>query len=935
MADALLLVLRKVALSLGEGALEKLSTEVVEEASAVTDFEHGMKQIESELLILQAFIGQVSAHYVGDKTFQAWLDQVTNVAHQAEDIIDEYSFLTSQALVINNFFKRKFHQAKSFAAWQSLSSQIDQVETRIQRLSTMKDRYSISIGVPGRSSTLQYTRQLSLSDVAYLSDDTEIVGNANEIGRLTRWLLSERQQRSIMSILGMGGLGKTTVASIIYKNKRITRMFDCFAWVTLSQNCQVETLLRQIMKQLIDQIAYMAGGIETMSHVRLIEELQSYLRDKKYLIVLDDVWDINDWLFLNCAFVRNNRGSRVLVTTRRKDAASLADDGLVVELKLLPYTEAWNLFCQKAFRRLEDKICPVNLRAWAEKIVKKCQGLPLAIVAIGSLLSYREVEEKEWSSFHNQLSWQLCNNPDLSWIMSVLNLSLHDLPSYLKNCFLYCSLFPEEYMIQRIWISRIWISEGLVEERGAGTTMEEVAECYLKELTQRSLLEVAERNVYGRARSFRIHDLVRDACLIVAKREKFAVVYGNSGVIQVTAEARRLCIQKDARSLKVAAASRIRSFILFERQVASSWINDISSNFRLIRVLCLRFANIHQVPGVVSELLNLHYLDLAHTNVKHIPASLGKLRKLQVLDLRFSYVEQLPREITLLTKLRHLYVYMLHDVQERVFDCFSATNIPGNICRLKNLQSLQSVAASKNVLTQLGSLTMMRSLSIIKMHQYYIAELWDSLAKMPSLSRLVIFASSKDDVLNLVMLKPLQNLKFFWLRGRLYEKVLPQMFTSFGQLTTLKIDCCCLKKDPISSFAHMLTLVDLNLYRTYDGEQLTFRSGWFPKLSSLELVDMEHLNWIEIEEGAMKVLHTLEMVGLRGLKAVPQGIKHMKTLQKMLLTDMPKEFMDMLQGDDSDIVEHIPSIQSFYSNSQAGNSSYVQIINNSVSLANL
>jgi disease resistance protein RPM1 len=450
--------------------------------------------------------------------------------------------------------------------------------------------------------------------------------------------------------------------------------------------------------------------------------------------------------------------------------------------------------------------------------------------------------------------------------------------------------------------------------------MEEVAECYLKELTQRSLLEVAERNVYGRARSFQMHDLVSDACLIVAKREKFAAVYDNSGIIQVTSEARRLCIQKDAQSLKVAAASRIRSFILFDRQVASSWINDISSNFRLIRVLCLRFANIHQVPGVVSELLNLHYLDLAHTKVKHIPASFGKLRNLQVLDLRFCYVDQLPWEITLLSKLRHLYVYMLHDVQERIFDCFSATNIPGNICRLKNLQSLQSVAANKNLLTQLGSLTMMRSLSVIKMHQDYIAELWDSLGKMPSLSKLVIFASSKDDVLNLVMLNPLPNLNFFWVRGRLYEKVLPQMFASFGKLTTLKIDCCCLKKDPISSFAHMLVLVDLNLYKTYDGEHLTFRSGWFPKLSSLELVDMEHLNWIEIEEGAMKVLHTLEMVGLRSLKAVPQGIKHIKTLQKMLLTDMSKEFMDRLQGDDSDIVEHISNVQSFYSNFQSGNS---------------
>jgi disease resistance protein RPM1 len=214
----------------------------------------------------------------------------------------------------------------------------------------------------------------------------------------------------------------------------------------------------------------------------------------------------------------------------------------------------------------------------------------------------------------------------------------------------------------------------------------------------------------------------------------------------------------------------------------------------------------------------------------------------------------------------------------------------------------------------------MRSLAIMKMQQNYIAELWGSLANMPSLSRLVIFANSKDEVLNLLMLKPLPNLKLFWLRGRLYDGVLPQMFASFQKLATLKLDCCFLKKDPISSFAHMLNLVDLKLYKTYDGEQLKFRAGWFPKLSSLELGGMEHLNLIEIEECTMKVLHTLEMVGLMDLNAVPRGIKHIKTLQKMLLTDMPKEFIDRLQGADSYIVQHIPNIQSFESsNSQEGN----------------
>lgn len=460
---------------------------------------------------------------------------------------------------------------------------------------------------------------------------------------------------------------------------------------------------------------------------------------------------------MNYAFVRNNLGGRVLITTRKKDVAFLADHNCVVELEALPHTEAWHLFCKKAFRRLEDKMCPENLRPWAEKIVTKCQGLPLAIVAIGSLLSYREFEEQEWKLFYNQLGWQLANNPELNWIANILNLSLNDLPSYLRSCFLYCSLFPEDCRIKRKMHVELWIAEGLVEERGDGTTMEEVARCYLTELTQRSLLAVIERNACGRARTFRMHDLVREMASIIAKKERLAFSYDNVGITQVAHEYRRLWIQKDAQSLRYLGGSKLRSFVLLDIGEPSSWIYDALSRFRLLRVLCLRFANIEQVPGVVTELYNLHYLDLSHTKVKHIPASFKNLINLQFLDIRSSYVEELPLEITLLTNLRHLYAYVIHDLQERSLDCISATKIPGNICHLKNLQALQTVSANKDLVSHLGNLTRMRSLCVMKVQQSYIAELCNSLTKMPNLSRLFISSCDMDETLNLKMQGPIKS----------------------------------------------------------------------------------------------------------------------------------------------------------------------------------
>ncbi|KAG2608270.1 hypothetical protein PVAP13_4NG311800 [Panicum virgatum] len=844
--------------------------------------------------------------------------QVRDVAHEVEDIIDEYAYLTVQAVDTSSFFKRKFHQIKNFAAWHKLYSQISQVEARIQRLAEMRNRYGLSVGTVDKKNDFHLANQLYLSDSAYLTDNSEIVGHVDEIGQLTEWLLEERQDRTLMAVFGMGGLGKTTITSSVYKNQKIMTSFDCHAWITVSQTYQVEELLREIINQLIDERARKASGFLAMKRMRLVEIIQSYLQDKKYFIVLDDVWDKDVWLFLNYAFARNNCGSKVLITTRRKDVSSLAVDNYVIELKTLKYAESWELFCKKAFRSSQDNICPENVRSWAHKIVAKCQGLPLAIVTIGSILAYRD-KEHEWAFFYKQLSWQLANNPELSWISNVLNMSLNDLPCYLRSCFIYCSLYPEDHKIKRKLISKLWIAEGLVEDRGDGTTMEEVAECYLTELTQRSLLQVTERNACGKARTFLMHDLVRELTSIIAKNEKFGIAFGDVGISQGCYEARRLCIQRGAQTSNTSAGSRLRSFILFDTEVPSSWIYDRLSHFRLLRVLSLRFANVEEVPGVVTELYNLRYLDFSHTKVKNIPTSIGRLVNLQVLDLRFSYVEELPQEITMLTSLRHLHVFVVHDLQQRSLDCFSGTKILGNICHLKDLQALQIVSANKDLVSQLGNLKSLRSLAIVKVRQSYIAELWNSLTKMPNLSRLVISAFDMDDVLDFRMLKPLPHLRFFRLAGKLDAGVLPSIFYNFEKLTWLKIDWSGLKKDPISSFSHMLNLVDLRLHGTYGGEQLTFCAGWFPKLNYLQLASMENLNWIEIEDGTMMRLNQLELFGLGNLKAVPDGIKYIKTLHQMYLIDMPKQFLESLRGSGSHIVQHIHNIHTFESSDSEGN----------------
>nr|CAD1839365.1 unnamed protein product [Ananas comosus var. bracteatus] len=532
-------VLNKIAASLAG----TISDELVKEVSALLAVKNSMKQIKSEFAVMRAFVSQVNAYDSRNETLAAWLEQVKKVAFEVEDIIDEYTYLVGKKRQqLLEFPEASVSSFEKHRRMHGIADQLKQVETRLERLTKMRHRYGISVRETASNSTA--LRQRRAFDIPHLSNEDEIVGNDEETKRLIEWLTDGREARAVISISGMGGLGKTTLANSIFKNPTVKRHFNWSVWISVSQSYRVEDLLRRILTHNTGKNEEILNGIDTMDRIELAEKVQIYLREKRYLIVLDDVWSRDPWSSLDHAFVRNNFRSRVIITTRTEDVASLADENRRLRLSTLPKEEAWDLFCKKAFSKLAEKCCPEDLKDWAEKIVDKCQGLPLAVVAIGSLLSYRRQQEQEWKSFYDQLSWQLTNNPELNWVASVLNLSFDNLPSYLKNCFLYCGLFPEDYLIKRKWLIRLWTAEGFIEERGPETTMEEVADGYVKELVHRSMLQVVERNDFGRAKTLQIHDLVREITLTTSRKEKFGIVCNGPGATVLREQARRVSVHK-------------------------------------------------------------------------------------------------------------------------------------------------------------------------------------------------------------------------------------------------------------------------------------------------------------------------------------------------------------------------------------------------------
>lgn len=262
-----------------------------------------------------------------------------------------------------------------------------------------------------------------------------------------------------------------------------------------------------------------------------------------------------------------------------------------------------------------------------------------------------------------------------------------------------------------------------------------------------------------------------------------------------------------------------------------------------------------------------------------------------------------------LTELRYLRTAVMHDSTTRIFDCFQAARLRYNISHLKALQVLGDIEASSDVISNLEKLTLLRSLMIMKVRSEHVNGLCSSISKMYNLVRLGVVAYDGGEVLNLEHLSPAPNLERLHLQGKLLGGVVPAIFLTFNKVGDLHLGWSGLQADPLPAFSHMVNLTRLRLCRAYDGQIMAFKAGWFPKLKELRLADMEGLRSIEIEAGTMQNLNLLLIRGLRNMLVVPVGFRHLTSLQKMLVWDMPQGFVGRAQGEDSVYLQHIHDIR--------------------------
>ncbi|KDO59237.1 hypothetical protein CISIN_1g048733mg, partial [Citrus sinensis] len=878
-------------------ALETLGPLLVEEIRLLGGVRKEVQSIKSELESLRSFLKDADARAAveeleggGEESVRTWVKQLRDEAYRIEDFIDEYALMVAKlphesGLVgvlhrISRFIK-KLRRRRGVAA------EIQDIESALADIKRRGESYRFrSIDEPSRSGTRNVIPHDSRVRSFFVEDD-EVVGIESIKDKLIDLMLNGRSKRSVVAVVGEGGLGKTTLAGKLFNNEGLKTHFSCRAWVTVGKEYNKNDLLRTIIKEFHRLSKHGRDGpdrhaegpllptpeeIHNMEETDLITTLRDHLKDKSYMVVLDDVWKIDFWRDVEHALLDNKKCSRIIVTTRHMNVAKfckLSSSVRIHELETLPPDEAWKLFCRKAFGPSSGGCCPSELKELSQDILAKCGGLPLAIVAVGGLLSTKNRIVSEWKKLFDRLGSMLGSDPHLKDCNRVLSEGYYDLPHHLKSCLLYFGLFPESCKINRGRLIRLWIAEGLVQYSKRFTS-EQVAAEYLDELIDRSLVQVSNREIPGRAIICHVHDLMHE--IIIRKTEELGFSRLLNGEDSShCSKTRRITIQRsiDDGALESIKDSKVRSVILFNvDKLPDSFVKSCIANFKLMKVLDLEDSPINYLPEGVGNLFNLHLLNARNT---------------KILDLAHTFVSELPEEIRNLKKLRSLIVFHYKYITGSIIPTEAAAKIHRGFGSLRGLQSLRgllalpTIEADSQVLKELMMLRQLNMLSIRRQNGNG-RDLCALIANLENVETLGVLMKSKEEILDLQSLSsPPQHLQYLSLRGNM--KKLPDWILKLKNLIGSRLILSGLTEDPIS---------------------------WFPKLRKLVLLNFEAVKSVIIEKGAMPDIRELWIGPCPLLMEIPIGIDHLRNLELLTFHDMSKQVCCMTKNEKWEVTEHIP-----------------------------
>ncbi|KAL6269914.1 hypothetical protein ACE6H2_026825 [Prunus campanulata] len=800
---------------------DRLASPALEALADIWGVEDNHNSLQDSLIRVQAILQAAEDQQLTNKYVRLWLSNLKNAASDAEDLLDKYVSLlqSSKTIRFAEFLTKSFYP---------------HIRKTIHRLEKMINEGLLTFNF--REPSIGDRRSIQRETDSSV-DDSKIYGRDDEKGKLVEMLLSSETSQdgyaTCVPIIGIGGIGKTTLTQLAYNDERVVKRFNSRIWIFVSEEFNV----KKIMKAAIES----ATGVECkLSEIELLRSrLSKLLQKKRCLIVLDDVWteDQDDWDKLRPLFRGVLDGCKIIVTTRSQKIPFLMDfPNSPFYLNGLKDDDCWSLFKHRAFGRGEEEKYPTLSRI-GKQIVKKCGGVPLAAK------SFWELDESEHKFLRDCALWELDESEHKFFPALMLSL-----PPHLRQCFAFFSLFPKNYEFKKQKLINLWMAEGFIPKEGRKRP-EDIGEEYFSELLWISFLQEVWLHDGGEIIGYKMNDIIHDLARYVAGKDY--LVLDEQGLEQgrpqnwSAAEIRHASIvyRYGARITipeTLYEAKHLRTLLLIGDSGSLQNGDKIYSSFEYLRVLDLNNCDLVDLPNSLCDLICLRYLDLSYTRISRLPENIQYLYSSQTLNLICCHnLESLPI-LERLLNLRHL----------NLSGCVSLTNMP-SIISLYELQTLPLFVASEgNISLPLG-LNLYGELNITRLENI-----------TRRLEKFILWGNSTDaKSAKLHIKKNLESLGLYW-------GLIPQFRDSFPKLPkaqpTVDVSGSRESEEVIEGLQPHKNLKKL-VINGYPG--IKFPDWALPNLVAADFIDCrscEHLPAL----GNLPLLKTLSLQGMHGLKSI-------------------------------------------------------------------